>query len=97
MADKVKRVITVTADHSVILYENKNPREGSFISIVHNPNINHLPGEVLIAPGDIPSLVKALTEAALELTGHSDGTKHHTEIFKFLHKFAAQDMKKKPN
>ena len=97
MADKVKRVIPVTADHSVVLYENKDPKEGSYISIVHNPNINHLPGEVLIAPGDIPSLVKALTEAALELTSHSDGTKHHAEIFKLLHKFADKNMKKKPN
>ena len=97
MADKVKRVIPVTADHSVVLYEHKDPREGSFISIIHNPNINHLPGEVLIAPGDIPSLVKALTEAALELTGYSDGTNPHAEILKYLHTFAAKDMKKKPN
>lgn len=87
MADKVKRVIPVTADHSVILYENKNPREGSYISRVHNPNINHL-------SGDIPSLVKALTESALELSGHSDGTNPHAEILNYLHTFAAKDMKK---
>ena len=97
MSGKIKRIIPVTADHSVILYADQDPREGSYISIVHNPNINKLPGEVLIAPGDIPSLVKALTEAALELTSHSEGTKPHTEILKYLHEFAAKNKKKKPN
>lgn len=91
MKDRKIKTIPVTPDLSVILYEDPDPKEGSYISIKHNTPTRGMDGEAMIAPGDTPSLVKALTEAALELTqsgnyftGHADGTKNSIEITNML-------------
>lgn len=71
MTDIAKRNIPVTPDLSVILYEHIDPREGSYISIKHNTPKRNMEGEILFGPSDVPALVKALTEAAIELTSSS--------------------------
>jgi hypothetical protein len=82
MPDVLKRTIPVTTELSVLLYEDQDPRQGSYISIKHNTPQRGMEGEALIAPAQIPDLIKALTEAALELTqsinyfsGYSEGAK----------------------
>jgi hypothetical protein len=71
MTDISKRTIPVTSDLSVTLYEHVDPREGSYISIKHNTAKRNMEGEVLIGPSDVPAMIKALTEAALELSSSS--------------------------
>ena len=68
MKDRKIKTIPVTPDLSVILYEDPDPKEGSYISIKHNSLTRGMEGEAMIAPCDTPALVKALTEAALFLT-----------------------------
>lgn len=68
MPDRIRRTIPINDDLSVILYEEEDPRNGTYISIKHITPKRNMEGEALVGPSDIPALVKALTEAALELT-----------------------------
>lgn len=74
MTDVIKRTIPVTPDLSVILFEDEDPALGSYISIKHTTPKVGMEGEALIGVESIPALVKALTEAALELTASGYGS-----------------------
>ena len=68
MQDIVLKTIQATEDIAVILYEQAEHSGFYHISIKHTPTRTDMPGEIIIPPGQTPSLIKALTEAALELT-----------------------------
>lgn len=68
MADIVLKTIQATDDIAVILYEQTEHRGFYHISIKHTPIRTDMPGEIMLAPSHTPALVKALTEAALQLT-----------------------------
>jgi len=68
MSDIVIKTIQATDDIAVILYEQRDHRGFYHISIKHTPTRTDMPGEVILSPGDTPAMVKALTEAALQLT-----------------------------
>lgn len=60
----VETVIFANEVLEVALEHNQDPSEPDLVSL-RDPNRPHdMPGEVLIAPADIPDLVKALAQAA---------------------------------
>lgn len=67
--DKLVKIIPASAGLWLWLYEAADQSGGSFISFRHTAKVRDMPGEIIIAPGDIPEIVKALTSAALELEG----------------------------
>jgi len=47
---KIKRIIPITPDHSVILCESTDFEKCSFIAIKQSEKVNNMPGIVLISP-----------------------------------------------
>jgi hypothetical protein len=66
--DILLKTIQATDDIAVILYEKADHPTYYHITIKHTPLPTDMPGEVMISPGDTPALIKAITEAALQLT-----------------------------
>lgn len=64
--DRMIKMIEATKDHDVLLWENEEGTSG-YISIQHKARISDTNSEVIVATPDVPDLVKALTQAALEL------------------------------
>ena len=67
--DKLVKIIPACRGLWLWLYEATDQSGGSFISIQHTSKVRDMPGEIIISPGDIPEVVKALTSAAIELQG----------------------------
>ena len=65
--DKLVKIIPASSGLWLWLYEAADQSGGSFISFRHTAKVRDMPGEIIITPGDIPEIVKALTSAALEL------------------------------
>ncbi len=64
--DRMIKMIEGTKDHNVLLWEDKETAKG-YISIKHKVSISDTGSEIIIATSDVPDLVKALTQAALDL------------------------------
>lgn len=83
--DRMIKMIEATKDHNVLLWEDKDGTSG-YISIKHKVSISDTGSEIIIATPDVPDLVKALTQAALELylrgcytTGYQHGAEDKAE------------------
>lgn len=67
MEDTLLKTILFADGLQLCLYESRNGDGGSYISIKHSVKVREMQGQVIIAPMVVPDLVKALTEAAMEL------------------------------
>ncbi len=64
--DRMIKKIKATRHLDVLVWEDKEGTSG-YLSIKHNARINDTDNEVIVDTPDVPDLVKALTQAALEL------------------------------
>lgn len=78
--DKIYREYPATDSLKVIIVEGDNADECCLLKIKHTPTPDMMKGEVLLAPTELPNLLKTLTTAALDaylrdnyLAGHADG------------------------
>lgn len=67
MEQMVKR-FKVTEHLDLELYEGTDEIGGCYISIKHSAKMRNMEGEVIIPPVDVPKLLQALGNAAIELT-----------------------------
>lgn len=98
--DKLIDTIQATEEIDLLLYEAQDPTDGCYISIKHKPIPRGMPGEVFVAPANVPDLLQALANAALQLTsrghyvaGYSDGSKDgRTDMLNAIDKFDKQEI-----
>lgn len=83
--DRMIKMIEATKDHDVLIWEHEEGTSG-YISIKHKVSFSNTNSEVMVATPDVPDLVKALTQAALELylrgcytTGYQHGAEDKAE------------------
>ena len=76
-----QREYPATENHKVIAEAGEGEDECYMIKIQHLLKPRGMNGEVIIAPAELPDLIKALTSAAIDATihdsylmGHADGT-----------------------
>ncbi|WP_028319619.1 hypothetical protein [Desulfobulbus elongatus] len=65
--DRMIKLFEATKRLDVLVWENKEGT-GGYLSIKHKPRTRDTQGEALVFHTDVPDLVKALTQAALELS-----------------------------
>lgn len=77
--DRIIKQIEATKDHDILLWEDEKGTSG-YLSIKHKARISDTDSEIVVAWPDVPDLVKALSQAALELnlrasymTGYKQG------------------------
>jgi len=101
--EKVIKKIEVTEYIDLLLYEGTDKIGGCYISIKHSAKMKGMDGEIIITPSDVPKLVQALTDAAVELLsrgyyliGKKDGAEaRKQDYFSLLEKYYATEEGKK--
>ncbi len=89
MQDRLIKVLPAGETLSLWLYESTNQDGGAYMSLKHRENVRSMEGEVIIAPAEVTSVIKALVEGAnllssrgFYLAGFEDGQQELADALK---------------
>ncbi len=101
--DTIYKEYQPTKDLKIVIESPDQGAGASIIKLQHTPTPSNMPGEIILAPSQLPDIIKALTSAALDATfrdtyllGHGDGCDAIApELHKALDKYYATEEGKK--